>query len=100
MNFGFRIPDFGLEERLRRRAFLRLACLAMPGVALAARGEEGKAANPKLTILPRSEWADLQPRLPRLRKASRFTRLTVHHTGGPVCRTTDRNAVIHKLSRD
>jgi len=68
-----------------------LGLLSAPWPCLGKRHEGG------IEIVPRSDWADVGAVQRRMRRASKFTRLTVHHAGGVARRETAFNAVVFRL---
>lgn len=85
-----------------RRGFLRGALLALPGFMLAGLVPEAEAAATpslltRLGVIRRTEWAHTPSRPRRLHRASAFTRLTIHHAGNGIVRTTRESAVRREL---
>lgn len=79
------------NQIVSRRAFLRGSLAAGAAVALSrwAAGldlvwPESRWDVPGVAIYPRSSWSAAAPRLAQLTPATTYTRLTVHHAGGPV----------------
>ena len=99
MSDGSRAVHGGWRNLCSRRRFLSIVCAGVPSLSMAVLyGEEGNKTGLGLAILPKSEWSEAKPRLPRLNLASPFSRITIHHTGGEPCNETDKNAVIFRLS--
>ena len=94
---------------MQRREFVQKLLLAVPAAsvaALIARAGEGKAARAsfdlrfigkKLALVPRSDWTHTEPAYWRLRRAKKYTRLTVHHSGARVERDIAREEIVSAL---
>jgi N-acetylmuramoyl-L-alanine amidase len=96
------------EKKMKRREFIRSAMIG--GVALA--GGTAFAATVKkplpgadlgfigkdIKFEPRSQWTDIPVKAWRLREAGKFDRITIHHQGGEVTTSTDRDRVIRNIS--
>jgi hypothetical protein len=93
---------------LTRRRFLQMALLALPAFVIpgTAHGATARAygrpldlgfISARLPLVRRSAWTRYQPRLSRIYAASRFSRLTIHHTGLYVNTSTARNSVARDM---
>jgi len=91
-----------------RRRFLEQSLFALPALASApAAFGAGAAASAtqfavdfskvELSIMKRERWAPAAPDLQRLRRASRYDKITVHHSGATRNYHTVENAVIHDI---
>lgn len=88
-----------------RREFLRVGTLGLIGLGM--RPVPGAAANPpvaspdtladRVNFMRRSEWTSADPRFSRLRCATVFNRITVHHAGAKVNCHSEKNSVIFDL---
>jgi hypothetical protein len=97
------------EIQQTRRTFLKSSVLPVFGTMLCgdmilAAPEDEKPQPDVLSsierdvpLMRRSEWTVVAPRLDRMRKAGRFHRLTIHHSGSTKAVHTIKNAVIHDL---
>jgi hypothetical protein len=61
---------------------------------ITASGKQNKLVTDDIILYQRSVWADFKPRLNRLRKASGFNKITIHHSGSTTIYHTNRNSVI------
>lgn len=92
-----------------RRTFLKgamLPCLGTvlcPGHAFSVQDGDNSDADvlaamkEAVSLMPRSEWTTVSPRLDRLTRSEKFNRLTIHHSGSSTATHTIKNAVIHDL---
>ena len=87
------------NQHQSRRDFLRAcliagAALAVPrwvaGMQIRPSPTEAPRLSPELTVIPRSAWSKLAPRVSRMNPAAGYSRLTVHHAGTMV------NTHVHK----
>lgn len=97
------------ESQQTRRNFLKSAVLPVFGSMLCSNtllASPEDAADPPdvlssiekdVPLMRRSEWTIVEPRPDRMRKAEKFHRLTVHHSGSTKAVHTIKNAVIHDL---
>jgi len=81
----------------RREFMVGLGAGGLSVLAAPILGRAEESIRTSIEIIPRTKWADAAPRLNRMRKASGFSRLTVHHAGGEVRNESDLNAVIFRL---
>lgn len=94
---------------MQRREFVQKLLLALPvtsAAPLIARAAEEKPApepidlrfiRKALPLVPRSDWTNREPSYWRLRQASKYTRLTVHHSGARVERDSAREDIVSVL---
>ena len=91
-----------------RRRFLKKFGLAAAGLGIVSTGRAATAKrqlppadldflSARMPLLRRQEWTERAVRPWRLRTASVFDRITVHHAGDVSLTVTDKNSVIYRL---
>ncbi len=96
-----------MPSSLSRRRFIQGLLLGVPALfaspASLFAGRRLSALSLKFlsSVVPlnrRSAWAEYEARFSRLKTATFFSRITVHHSGALVLRDTDRRSVIGDLN--
>lgn len=93
---------------LTRRGFLRVGLLGAVGCWLADRTDAAPARSmaprsvidllgAQMIVVRRSAWSRMGPTLSRLKTATRYRRITIHHTGTQPIRATSTRIVAREI---